>query len=273
MRFDNKVAIVTGASRGLGKASALELARQGASVAVVGRTVAAATDAPPGTIHDTVALIEAMGRRALAVQADIARDDDVERMVAEVISHFGGVDVLINNASIGTTGDIATTSKEDWDACFGVNLRAQFLATKLCVPSMQARGGGAILNMSSYLAMQIPDPNDPNPIMKKSTEASGPGITVYSTTKAAIQRFTLGAAADLGRYGISVNCVAPSWTETEGLDWWFPEIDKRAWERPEDWAKVIAFLLGCAPGSITGRIVYSEEAQLILEALKAGGEH
>jgi NAD(P)-dependent dehydrogenase (short-subunit alcohol dehydrogenase family) len=250
----------------------LELARQGADVAIVGRTVKPATDGPPGTIHETVSEIEGLGRRALAVKADISIDDDVVRMVEEVTSHFGGVDILVNNASIGTTGDISTTSIEDWDACMAINIRSQFLATKLCVPSMRERGGGAILNMSSYLALQVPDPDDPDPIMRKSTEASGPGITVYSTTKAAIQRFTLGAAADLGRFGISVNCVAPSWTETEGLDWWFPEIDKSSWERPEEWARVIVFLLGCDPKRVTGHIVYSEEAQLILEALAQGRE-
>src|ERR1019366_7084634 len=230
MRLANKVAIVTGASRGLGKATSLELARQGADVAIVGRTVKPATDGPPGTIHETVSEIEGLGRRALAVKADISIDDDVVRMVEEVTSHFGGVDILVNNASIGTTGDISTTSIEDWDACMAINIRSQFLATKLCVPSMRELGAGAILNMRSYLALQVPDPNDLNPIMRKSTEASGPGITVYSTTKAAIQRFTLGAAADLAKYGISVNCVAPSWTATEGLDWWFPDIDKSSWE-------------------------------------------
>lgn len=272
MRLTDKVAIVTGASRGLGKATALELARQGADVAIIGRTVQPATDGPPGTIHETVAKIEEMGRRALAIQADIAIDADVERMVEQVTAHFGGVDILVNNASIGTSGDISVTSVEDWDACMGINIRAQFLATKLCIPSMRERGGGSILNMSSYLALEVPDPDDPNPIMRESIKASGPGITVYSTTKAAIQRFTLGAAADLRQFGISVNCVAPSWTETEGLDWWFPEVDKSAWERPEEWARVIAFLLGCDPKKVTGRIVYSDQAELILEALSQGRE-
>lgn len=267
MRLGRKVAIVTGASRGLGKATALELARQGADVVVAARSAATAADGPPGTIHETVAAIEELGRRALAVQTDLSVDADVERMVAEAVDAFGGVDILVNNASIGTTGDISETEVADWDLCMGINLRAQFLATRLAVPSMRARGGGAILNMSSYLAMAVPDPADPNPIMRNSTEASGPGITVYSTTKAAIQRLTMGAAADLARYGISVNCVAPSWTETEGLDWWFPDIDKSSWERPEDWARVIAFLLGCDPRQVTGRIIYSEEARLLLAAL------
>ncbi len=271
MRLEGKVAIVTGASRGLGRASALEFARQGADVVIAARTVGPKDDAPPGTIHETAEMIEKLGRRALPVQTDLAVDADVENMVEQAAATFGGVDILVNNASIGTVGDISETKVEDWDACMGINLRSQFLAIRQVVPHMRSRGGGAILNMSSYLAMAVPDPNDPNPVMRQSTEASGPGITVYSTTKAAIQRLTLGAAADLAKYNISVNCVAPSWTETEGLNWWFPDIDKRDWERPEEWAQVIAFLVSCDPKHATGRILYSEEAQLLLHAIQAGG--
>ena len=270
MRLEGKVAIVTGASRGLGKATALELAKQGADVVVAARTVNPGEGAAPGTIHETVAMIEAVGRRALPVQTDLTVDADIQNMVEQAVRTFGGVDVLVNNASIGTTGDIADTKVEDWDACMATNLRAQYLAIKHCVPHMQDRGGGSILNMSSYLAMQVPDPDDPDPVMQQSTEASGPGITVYSVTKAAIQRLTIGAAADLAKHRISVNCVAPSWTETEGLNMWFPDIDKTHWERPEDWGEIIAFLVSADPTKVTGHILYSREAMLLLEAYRAG---
>ena len=269
MRLEGKVAIVTGASRGLGRASALELARHGADVVIAARTVEPTKDAPPGTIHETVEMIEKLGRKALAVRTDLSVDADVDNMVDQALSTFGGVDILINNASIGTVGGIDETKLSDWDECMAINLRSQFRAIQLVVPSMKERGGGSILNMSSYLAMAVPDPNDPNPVAKQSTDASGAGITVYGVTKAAIQRLTLGAAADLEKFNITVNAVAPSWTETEGLNWWFPEIDKRAWERPEDWAKVIAFLVSCRPQQATGRILYSDEAHLILEALNS----
>ena len=270
MRLEGKVAIVTGASRGLGKATALELARQGADVVVAARTVNPGDGPAPGTIHETVAMIEELGRRALPVKTDLTLDTDIEHMVERAVEEFGGVDVLVNNASIGTLGDIADTKVEDWDACLGTNLRAQFLAIKHCVPHMRDRGGGSILNMSSYLAMAVPDPDDPDPVMQQSTEASGPGITVYSVTKAGIQRLTLGAAADLAKYGISVNCVAPSWTETEGLNMWFPDIDKTNWERPEDWGEIIAFLVSADPKKVTGHILYSREAMLLLEGIRAG---
>jgi NAD(P)-dependent dehydrogenase (short-subunit alcohol dehydrogenase family) len=270
MRLQGKVAIVTGASRGLGRASAVEFARQGASVVVAARTENPSDDVPEGTIHETVEIIRDSGGRAVAIRTDLASDTDIQAMVDAAVEHFGGVDILLNNASIGTVGDISTTEIADWDACIGINLRSQFVAIRACVPHMRERGGGSILNMSSYLAMQVPDPDDPDPVMQQSTDASGPGITVYSTTKAAIQRLTLGAAADLAQYNISVNSVAPSWTETEGLNHWFPELDKSHWERPEDWARVIAFLVGADPKAVTGRIIYSPDARLILEALAFG---
>jgi citronellol/citronellal dehydrogenase len=268
MRLEGKVAIVTGASRGMGKATALELARQGADIVVAARTVNPGEGFAPGTIHETVQEIEGLGRRALAVKTDLLVDSDVEAMVEAAVKELGGVDVLVNNASIGTLGGIDETKVEDWDACMATNLRSFFLAIKHCVPHMRDRGGGSILNMSSYLAMKVPDPDDPDPVMKQSTDASGPGITVYGTTKAAIQRLTLGAAADLRQHRISVNCVAPSWTVTEGLNQWFPDIDKSHWERPEDWGEIIAWLVSADPTKVTGQILYSEQAMLLLEAIR-----
>jgi len=266
--LDGKIALVTGGSRGLGKQIALELARRGADVAVAARSVNnAPIDGPPGTLEQTVNEIEALGRRAFAVPTDLSNPVDVIAMVEAAADAFGGLDLLMNNAGMGTLGDISETSLADWNAIIAVNLTSQFLAIKTAVPHMRRRGGGAIVNMGSYLAHVIPDPDDDDPVLKACTDASGPGMTPYGVTKAAIERLTQGAAADLGASAIRVNCITPHWTETEGLNSWFPEIDKSGWERPEDWAKVVAYLMSPKAAHVNGRIVVSADKTRIV----AGG--
>ncbi|MBB3042852.1 SDR family NAD(P)-dependent oxidoreductase [Nocardioides soli] len=270
MDLIGRIALVTGASRGFGKHIALELAARGADVALAARTAAPVDGAfAPGTLQETAAQVEALGRRALIVPTDLSDQAQVVAMVETTIDHFGGIDLLMNNAGMGTGGDICETLVEDWNNILAVNLTSQFLAIKIAGPVMRSRGGGAIVNMGSYLGQQVPDRTDGDPISTASTEASGPGITPYGVTKAAIERLTLGAAADLASYGIRVNCIAPRWTETEGLDAWFPSIDKSHWERPEDWAKVVGFLMSPQAGGITGRIVRSADMQALRAALTA----
>ncbi|CAB4911329.1 unannotated protein [freshwater metagenome] len=264
MEFAGKVALVTGASRGFGMRIALELARRGADVALAARTIEEVPGNPPGTILETARLIEAMGRHALPVQTDLADHDAVIAMVHTTASELGGVDLLMNNAGMGTLGDVSETSTADWNMILAVNLTSQFLAIREAVPYMRARGGGAIVNMGSYLAHTYPDPADPDPVAALSTEASGPGITAYGVTKAAIERLTIGAAADLAKDNIRVNCIAPRWTETEGLNTWFPSLDKTHWERPEDWAEVVAVLMSNRADNLNGCIIDSAEKERIL---------
>jgi NAD(P)-dependent dehydrogenase (short-subunit alcohol dehydrogenase family) len=268
MDLIGKIALVTGASRGLGKRIALELASRGADVALAARTTSSTDESmAPGTLQETAALIEGMGRRALLVPTDLADPQAVIDMVETTVEQLGGIDLLMNNAGMGTVGDICETELDDWNVIIAVNLTSQFLAIKTAGPRMRARGGGVIVNMGSYLAHEYPDPADSNPVSAAATAASGLGMTPYGLTKAAIERLTTGAAADLASYGIRVNCVAPRWTETEGLNAWFPEIDKTAWERPEDWARVVGYLMSPAAAGITGRIIKSEEKDLICAAL------
>lgn len=273
MELIGKVALVTGASRGFGKRIALELAARGADVALAARTTTATADAfAPGTLRETAAEIEALGRRAVMVPTDLADPGQVVAMVETTVDQLGGIDLLMNNAGMGTGGDIAETPVEDWNMIIAVNLTAQFLAIKTAAPHMQGRGGGVIVNMGSYLALEVPDPADPDPISAASTDASGPGITPYGVTKAAIERLTLGSAADLASYGIRVNCIAPRWTETEGLHAWFPDIDKSHWERPEDWAEIVGFLMSPGGSTITGKVIRSTDMRMLLSALHARSE-
>lgn len=270
MDLIGKIALVTGASRGFGKHIALELAARGADVALAARTATPTADAfAPGTLQETAAHVEALGRRALMVPTDLSEQSQVVAMVETTIDHFGGIDLLMNNAGMGTGGDICETEIADWNQIIAVNLTSQFLAIKVAGPVMRSRGGGAIVNMGSYLGQEVPDRSDTDPIATASTEASGPGITPYGVTKAAIERLTLGAAADLESYGIRVNCISPKWTETEGLDAWFPSIDKSHWERPEDWAKVVGFLMSPQAAGITGRVVRSADMKALRAAMAA----
>jgi NAD(P)-dependent dehydrogenase (short-subunit alcohol dehydrogenase family) len=258
------VALVTGASRGFGKAIAVQLAVLGCDVALAARSAAPGSGAVPGSLQETTELVESFGRRALMVPTDLSDPEQVVAMVETTVRELGAVDFLMNNAGIGTVGDIAETTFEDWNQILAVNLSAQFIAIKTATAHMRARGGGAVVNMSSCLAHEVPDPRDGNPVSAASTAASGPGITPYGVTKAGIRRLTLGAAADLAKDNIRVNCIAPSWTETEGLNMWFPEIDKSAWERPEDWAAVVAYLMSPLAKGITGVTVTSAEQRLLV---------
>src|SRR2546428_4405949 len=152
------VALVTGASRGVGRAIALALADAGADVACAARATDATPRKLPGTIDATVREIQARGRRGLAVPTDLSRPAEVEAMVERTIAHLGRLDVLVNNAAITFAGDIDLAIKR-WDLVMEVNLRAPVLAIKAALPGMIARRRGAILNVSSAASvMAVPGP-------------------------------------------------------------------------------------------------------------------
>ena len=126
----DKIAIITGASRGLGKAMAVELAKEGASVAVVARTVKAGQGPLPGTIHETVETIKKRGGEARAVQCDVTDENDVAAMVGQVIKHYGRIDILINNAGITTPEPFLKLTPKKWDLVIAVNLKGTFLCSQ-----------------------------------------------------------------------------------------------------------------------------------------------
>ena len=168
MDLHDTVALVTGASRGVGRAVAIALAQAGADVACAAR---ATDDSPlklPGTVDETVRQVEAAGRRGLAVPTNLASEADVERMVRRTIEHFGRIDVLINNAAITFAGDLALPMKR-YDLIMAVNLRAALQAIQLVAEGMQARRAGAIVNVSSAAGLQ-----------------PFPGLMAYGMSKAAM---------------------------------------------------------------------------------------
>jgi citronellol/citronellal dehydrogenase len=237
MRLAGKVAIVTGASRGLGKAMALELARAGASVAVAARTVDPGQSSLPGTIHETVDEIERSGGRAIPVQCDVTREEGVADLIELVNRQFGQIDILINNAGITTPESFLKLPNKKWDLVMAVNLKGTFLCCKAVLPQMVERESGNIINLSSVLATRV--------------EYS----IVYGTSKAAIERFTLGLAKEVKKYNIAVNALCPDFTVTEAVTRLFSNVNTTGWQRPEMWGKYAALVASRDAQSLTGKIL------------------
>jgi citronellol/citronellal dehydrogenase len=191
-----KTLLITGASRGIGKAIALRAAREGANVAVVAKT-----DVPhpklPGTVHTAVAEIEAAGGRGLACITDIRFEEQVQAAVEQTVAAFGGIDVLVNNASaIQLTGTVDTEMKR-FDLMQGVNMRGTFLCSKLCIPHLQRTANPHILNISPPLNL------DPKWFK---------GHVAYTMAKYGMSMCVLGMAAELAESGIAVNALWPRTT-------------------------------------------------------------
>lgn len=189
MRLDGKKAIVTGGAGGIGRATSLALAAEGAAVAVVDLNAAAAE-----AVADE---IRAAGGTAVALAADVSSEPDIERVVAEAVEAFGTVDVVFNNAGIIRRTTAVETSVEEWDRVFGVNVRAIFLMCKHVVPIMAAGGGGSIVNTGSGWGLK----------------GGGRAIS-YCASKGAVVNMTRALAIDHGPQGIRVNSVNPGDVDT-----------------------------------------------------------
>jgi len=187
----SRVALVTGASRGIGKAIAIALAHAGADVAVNYRERKAQAD-------ETVAVIAATGRRAVALQADVSKSAEVAELVRRVEAALGPIDVLVNNAGVALRRGLDELTEENFDRTIATNLKSAFLCTQAVFPGMRARGWGRIVNISSGAAR-------------------GAGVVGahYNASKAGMEGLTRGYAARLARNGVTVNAVAPSLIETE----------------------------------------------------------
>jgi citronellol/citronellal dehydrogenase len=232
--LSGKVAIVTGASRGVGAATAVALAARGASVACAARATDETPLPLPGTIDDTVRRITAAGGRALAVPTNLAVDAEVEAMVASTVAAFGPVDVLVNNAAITFPGDLNLAMKR-FDLIFAVDLRAPVIAAQAVIPGMIERGQGAIVNVSSAAALN-----------------AYPGQMAYGMAKAGLERFTASAASELRPHGIQVNTFRIDIpVASEGFLAAMPDFDHSDWEPPEVAAEGILWMLD-QPPSYTG---------------------
>ncbi len=248
MELTDRVVIVTGASRGIGKGLALGLAAQGAAVVCAARSVGRTAENLPGTIHETVDAIEAAGGRALAVQCDIGIASDIERLVASTIATYGRVDCLINNAMAQTRTPFATSTVEDWDESMRVNVRSLYLSCRAVVPHMTAQGGGSIVNVSSGGAGH------------ESTPFMPPGYVIYATAKAAMERFSTALAPELREFGITINALRPGAVKTElSTREMGPDHDWTGWTSPDAVVPAAAFLTTQIDTDFTGRVVDSTQ--------------
>ncbi|WP_109477044.1 3-oxoacyl-ACP reductase family protein [Paraburkholderia sp. C35] len=190
MLLKGKRALVTGASRGIGAAIALKLAREGADVVI---TYEKSAD----KANELVQELTATGRNAKAIQADSSKLDDVKRSVAEAKAFLGGLDILVNNAGIIRVAPLESMSQEDIDAQLGVNIRGPIAASQAAIPHLGK--GGRIITIGSFFANNV----------------YWPGLTVYSMTKSALISFTKGLSRELGDRGITVNLVQPGAIDTD----------------------------------------------------------
>lgn len=243
MRFDGKVAVVTGASRGIGRATALALAREGCAVVVN-------YNKSQDKALEVVEAIRSAKAQAIAVRCDVSIRHEVERMFKTTVDEFGRVDILVNNAAICDAALLLETTDELWDRTLKANLRSVFLCTQVVAKYMVQRRYGKIVNISSISGFGTTDWGD----------------SAYAASKAGVIQLTKNAAFELGQYGININCVSPGATDTDMLRGDMTEQEfaekldakKKASSlgvigRPEDIANAVLFLASDDSRFITGK--------------------
>ena len=247
--LSGRVALVTGSTSGIGKGIAFQLAALGASVMVTGRT-----DEGAQPVLDVIA---AHGGAAAFQACDLVDEASCVRLVEATLARFGHLDILVNNAADTSRGDVRSTRLVDWDRIFAINVRAPFILMQAVVPHLEARGGGAIVNIGSVNAY-----------------IGEPKLTAYSASKGALQTLTKNAAAQLNRARIRVNQINPGWTLTEGErkvkreqegkgDEWIAEaVATRPFGRllePSDIAYAVAYYVSDAGACVTGSVMDLEQ--------------
>jgi citronellol/citronellal dehydrogenase len=252
-RADGMVALVTGASRGIGPALARRLAQAGAAVAVTARTRAEDPDARlAGSLDRTLADLQALGATAVAVVADLADPDDRARIVPEVEAALGPVDIMVNNAAAAMYAAVAELPLRRRRVLFELNVHAPLDLAQAALPGMRARRQGWIVNLTSRTAAH-PVPGEPSVL--------GTTTTLYGASKAALERITTGLAAEVAPDGVAVNAVAPvRAVRTEGAEALLAgRLDDRpdAFEPVDHLAEAVLHLATCDAASCTGRILTS----------------
>ncbi len=237
--LDGKVTLVTGASKGLGKAIALKLATLGAKVAVNYNTDDTAA-------NTTAKEIEAGGGEAMLVKADVSDSKAVKAMTAEIVSRWGQIDILVNNAGIVRNSILLRMPEDDWDEVLNVNLRSAYLCTKYALRTMMNQNWGRIINIASVAGIH-----------------GNFGQANYSVAKGGLIAFTKSVAREVGSRNITVNAIAPGLMQTDMMQT-VPEDHKedimsrlsiQRFGKPEDVAELAAFLAGRQSGYITGQVI------------------
>ncbi|EIT85052.1 3-ketoacyl-(acyl-carrier-protein) reductase [Fictibacillus macauensis ZFHKF-1] len=238
--LNGKTALVTGASRGIGKAIALELAKQGANVAVN----YAGSEAKA---QEVVEEIRALGQQAIAIQADVANSESVTNMVKAVISEFGSLDILVNNAGITKDNLMMRMKEEEWDSVIDTNLKGVFLCTKAVTRQMMKQRKGRIINISSIVGV-----------------SGNPGQANYVAAKAGVIGLTKSTAKELSSRNITVNAVAPGFIATDMTEVLEDQVKEEMLKgiplarfgEAQEIAALVAFLAGEGSGYITGQTIH-----------------
>ncbi len=238
--LEGKTALVTGASKGVGKGIALELGQAGCDIAVNYHSDAAGAE-------QTVRHVIAMGRQAFSVQGNVGRSEDVDRMFGEVLRRFGRLDILVNNAGVQTWKPLLELAEAEWDRVIDTNLKGCFLCTQRAALHMKDHGGGSIINIGSGC-----------------NKIAFPNLVDYTASKGGIEMFTKVAACELGPYKIRVNCVAPGAieierTKRESGDYagtWSALTPLGRIGTPGDIGRACVFLAGEASDFITGQTIW-----------------
>ncbi len=245
-----RIALVTGASRGIGEAIAVRLAMEGARVAVSARTAEEGESRLPGTLNDTIARIRAAGGDALLIKADLAQASERERLVAETRDALGDIDILVNNAAITYFAPVADFSDKRFGLMMEVQVHAPFHLSQLVLPAMKANHRGWIVNISSGAGIHPAQPYGGRAI----------GGTVYGMCKAALERFSTGLASEVYADGIAVNAVSPGLVATPGVavHGLITEATKDRVQPIEFIAEAVYRLASGDPATLTGRVAYAE---------------
>lgn len=243
MRFKDKVAVISGAGRGIGRACATRIAAEGGTVVILDRDEAAARDAADGIV--------ARGGVAHALAIDVAIDRDVAEAIEQVVRRHGSVGVLVNNAGYLRPGTALSQTIEEWDHTFAVNIRSMFLLSRAVLPGMLAEGAGTIVNIASTAGIV--------------GEAE---IAAYGASKGAVVNFTRQLAADFTRQGVRVNCVCPGWVPTGFNDPFLRDMSEQDVQAmvagqvplgrqgtPEEIAAVVAFLASGEASFVVGQVI------------------
>lgn len=237
--LDNKIAVVTGGSRGIGRAIVLKLAKEGANIVVNYTSNSAAAE-------EVVKLVADLGQKAIAVKADVSKAVDIEFLIKETEEKLGKIDILVNNAGITRDGLLIRMKEQDWDDVLNINLKGVFLTTKLVGKKMLKQKSGRIVNVTSVVG-----------IMGNAGQAN------YAASKAGVIGFTKSVAKEFASRGITVNAVAPGFIKSdmtsklsdEVIENYSKSIPLGRMGDAEDVANLISFLVGDASSYITGQTI------------------
>jgi len=241
MTAPQQVAIITGASRGIGRALALGLARAGWSVVLAAKSTAS-TDRLPGSIHTVAQEVEALGGQALPVQVDVRHEDQIEALAARTLQHFGRIDLLVNNAGALFWQPLLDTPARKFDLVMGVNVRAAFLCCQAVLPAMIRQGRGHIINMS------------PPPDVSLT-----PGKIAYAVSKLGMTLLTHGLAEEMRPHRVAVNSLWPTTLiESQATIHWGLG-DRSQWRKPDILVDCVLRLAAKDPEALTGQALLDEE--------------